>query len=209
LLAEELSLSGGYGFVEAASGQEGLEKARDGGFDAVLLDVGLPDADGRDICRAMRDAGVKVPIILLTAADSDADEVLGLDSGANDYVVKPAKAMVLKARIQAHLRQFESSEDATFPLGAYTFAPSQKQLLADTGKPIRLTVKETDILKFLYRADGPVSREKLLGEVWGYNAEVTTHTLETHIYRLRRKIEEDPAKPVLLVTDQNGYRLCK
>ncbi|MDB5420503.1 MAG: DNA-binding response regulator, partial [Brevundimonas sp.] len=152
--------------------------------------------------------GVSTPVIMLTAQDSDADTVLGLDSGANDYVTKPFRFAVLLARIRAHLRSHEQSEDAVFAIGPYEFRPAGKMLLDEKGKKIRLTEKETNILKYLYRAGAkPISREELLTEVWGYNAGVTTHTLETHIYRLRQKIEPEPGAARLLLTDAGGYRL--
>ena len=156
----------------------------------------------------MRKGGFKSPIIMLTGNDSDADMVLGLDSGANDYVTKPFKFAVLLARIRAQLRQHEQSEDAVFPIGPYTFKPASKILQGEGGSKIRLTEKETSILKYLFRAgEKVVTREVLLQEVWGYNANVTTHTLETHIYRLRQKIEKDPAKAELLITETGGYKL--
>ena len=168
-----------------------------------------PDMDGREVCRVMRRSGVKAPIIMLTGADSEADTILGLESGANDYVTKPFRFGVLTARIRAHLRQHEQSEDAVFTIGPYTFQPSGKILLDEAEqRKIRLTEKETNILKYLYRAsEGVVARDVLLHEVWGYNAGVTTHTLETHIYRLRQKIEPDPSNARLLVTESGGYRL--
>ena len=159
-------------------------------IDLMLLDVGLPDMDGREACRLMRKNGFKSPIIMLTGADSEADTILGLDAGANDYVSKPFKFGVLLARVRAHLRSHEQSEDAVFKVGPYEFRPSVKMLVTAEDKKIRLTEKETSILKFLYRAGGKaVSRDVLLDEVWGYNSGVTTHTLETHVYRLRQKIE--------------------
>ena len=208
-LAEQLRLTDDFETEEADTGAAGLKRAKENEYDLILLDVGLPDLDGREVCKLMRKAGVKVPVMLLTAADTDADTILGLDSGANDYVAKPFNFGVLLARIRAQLRQFEQSEDATFKIGPYTFRPSQKLLLDDEkdGQKVRLTEKETDILKYLYRANAPVGRDKLLDEVWGYNAGVTTHTLETHIYRLRQKIERDPANAVILVTESSGYRL--
>ena len=164
--------------------------------------------DGRELCRLMRRAGVKSPIIMLTGADSAADTILGLDSGANDYVSKPFKLGVLLARLRAQLRQHELSEEAVFSIGPYSFQPAQKVLLDEKEKKIRLTEKETAILKYLYRSgEKAVSRETLLNEVWGYNAGVTTHTLETHIYRLRQKIEQDPGKAEILITEKGGYRL--
>jgi DNA-binding response OmpR family regulator len=157
----------------------------------------------------MRKAGVKCPIMMLTGHDTDSDTILGLDSGANDYVTKPFKFPVLLARIRAQLRTHEQSEDAVFQLGPYTFKPAHKMLIDAKDKKVRLTDKETNILKYLYRAgEKAVSREELLAEVWGYNAGVTTHTLETHVYRLRQKIEPDPANARLLLTEQGGYRLA-
>ncbi|MFH5925391.1 response regulator transcription factor [Roseomonas xinghualingensis] len=210
-LSEQLAVDGEFAPREAGTmadaGQILLsEGAR---FDAVLLDIGLPDGDGRDLCAELRRNGIKVPIIMLTGADAEQDVVRGLDSGANDYIAKPFRIMELIARLRAQLRVFDNSEDAVFVIGPYTFRPSAK-MLQDTARNrrIRLTEKECSILKFLYRAGGrPVGRQILLNEVWGYNAAVTTHTLETHIYRLRQKIEPDPASASLLLTEGGGYRL--
>ena len=208
-LAEQLELHGEFVTTQAGSGAEALNIAKGGHFDLLLLDVGLGDLDGREVCKTLRKASVKCPIIMLTAADSDANAILGLESGANDCVVKPFKLTVLLARIRSHLRQHEQSEDAVFTIGPYTFRPSAKLLLEnDRNQQVRLTEKETSILKYLFRAGGKaVSRDVLLNEVWGYNAGVTTHTLETHIYHLRQKIEIDPSSAEILVTAPGGYRL--
>ena len=209
-LSEQLRLHEEFSTIEAGNGGDGLELAKQEYFDAILLDVGLPDMDGREVCRLMRRNGVKSPIIMLTAAESDADTILGLDAGANDYVTKPFKLGVLLARLRAQLRQHEQSEDAVFTIGPYTFRPSAKLLVhGESKKKIRLTEKETAILKYLYRTGNKVvGRDTLLGEVWGYNASVTTHTLETHVYRLRQKIERDPSNAAILVTEPGGYRLA-
>ena len=207
-LAEQLILTEDFEVFEADSGASAMEKVKASHFDLIILDVGLPDTDGRELCRLMRKQGVKAPVLMLTGHDSDADTILGLDAGANDYVTKPFKFPVLLARVRAQLRQHEQSEDAVFALGPYTFKPAMKMLETEDNRKIRLTEKETNILKFLYRAqDGVVARDVLLHEVWGYNAGVTTHTLETHIYRLRQKIEPDPSNARLLVTESGGYRL--
>lgn len=207
-LGEQLLMTEDFDCFEARNGAEGMEKIRQGQFDLILLDVDLPDTDGRELCRLMRKAGVKSPIVMLTGHDTDSDTILGLDAGANDYVSKPFKFPVLLARIRAQLRQHEQSEDAVFQLGPYTFKPAQKLLVDAKDKKVRLTEKETNILKYLYRAQSSiVARDVLLHEVWGYNAGVTTHTLETHIYRLRQKIETDPSNARLLVTESGGYRL--
>jgi DNA-binding response OmpR family regulator len=197
--------------VEAiANAQAAIQRKKDEAhIDLVLLDIGLPDMDGREACQVMRKNGFKSPIIMLTGADTDADQVLGLNSGANDYVTKPFKFAVLLARIRAHLRSHEQSEDAVFKIGPYEFRPSVKMLVSADDRKIKLTEKEASILKFLYRAGGkPVTRDVLLDEVWGYNSGVTTHTLETHVYRLRQKIEPDPGQATILLTEAGGYRLA-
>jgi DNA-binding response OmpR family regulator len=211
MLTEQLVVDGEFAATEAGSiaEAEALVTATDSHFDALILDVSLPDGDGRDLCKRLRERGLKLPIIMLTGADDENDVVRGLDSGANDYIAKPFRLGELLARLRAQLRIFENSEDAVFVIGPYLFRPSAK-LLQDTArnKRIRLTEKEAAILKFLYRSGAtPVQRQVLLNEVWGYNAAVTTHTLETHIYRLRQKIEPDPNNLCLLLTEQGGYRL--
>ena len=208
-LSEQLQLHEEFSVVVVGTGGEALEVVKSKYFDAILLDVGLPDMDGREVCRVMRRVGVKTPIIMLTGADSDADTILGLDAGANDYVTKPFHLSVLLARVRSQLRQHEQSEDAVFTIGPYSFRPSAKLLLDSArNRKVRLTEKEAAILRYLYRAgDRVVGRDVLLHEVWGYNAAVTTHTLETHVYRLRQKIERDPSKAEILVTEPGGYRL--
>ncbi len=210
-LAAQLQVDGEFSADEAASVSEAETKIRqhEQRFDAIILDVGLPDGDGRDLCATLRKAGMRMPIIMLTGSDEESDVVRGLESGANDYIAKPFRLNELLARLRAQLRIFENSEDAVFTIGPYTFRPSAKLLQEPLrNRRIRLTEKEAAILKFLYRAGTkPVARQILLNEVWGYNAAVTTHTLETHIYRLRQKIEPDPANARLLVTEGGGYRL--
>ena len=207
-LAEQLALHDEFEILQEDTAADGIATVRSSQIDLILLDVGLPDMDGREACKLMRKNGCKAPIIMLTAHDSDADQILGLESGANDYVTKPFKFAVLLARIRGQLKQHEQSEDATFSIGRYNFKPAAKLLINDDGAKIRLTEKETSILKYLYRSGKKVvTRDVLLHEVWGYNAGVTTHTLETHIYRLRQKIEKDPSNAELLVTETGGYKL--
>jgi DNA-binding response OmpR family regulator len=208
VLREQLAATKEFEISEADSVAAAREKIGAGPLDLVVLDVGLPDMDGREGLKIMRNEGFRAPVIMLTGQDSEADEVLGLESGANDYVTKPFRFSVLLARIHAALRQHDQSEDVVFSIGPYTFQPSAKTLENGDGAKIRLTDKETSILKYLYR-QGPrtISRDVLLSEVWGYNNRVTTHTLETHIYRLRQKIERDPSNARLLVTEDGGYRL--
>jgi len=211
MLGEQLQLHEEFSTTGAKSATEALELAKEDYFDVIILDVGLPDMDGREVCRLMRRNGVTSPIIMLTGADTDADTILGLDAGANDYITKPFRLGVLLARLRAHIRQHERSDDAVFAIGPYTFQPANKLLVDsndDNNKKVRLTDKETAILKYLYRAgDKVVSRDTLLDEVWGYNASVTTHTLETHVYRLRQKIEAEPSEAKILITEPGGYRL--
>jgi DNA-binding response OmpR family regulator len=207
-LAEQLQLHEEFRIEEAGTAGDGVRLGRESRADLILLDVDLPDMDGREAARLLRKGGVSAPIIMLTGATSDSDQILGLDAGANDYVTKPFKFAVLLARIRAQLRSHEQSEDAVFRIGPYEFRPAQKMLMDEKQRKVRLTEKETNILKYLYRA-GPkaVPREELLTEVWGYNAGVTTHTLETHVYRLRQKIEPDPSSARILLTEAGGYRL--
>jgi DNA-binding response OmpR family regulator len=207
-LVEQLALHEEFEAVAAENGTKGVQAAKSGQIDLVIMDVGLPDIDGREAVRMLRKGGFKAPILLLTGHDTDSDTILGLESGANDYVTKPFRFAVLLARIRAQLRQHEASEDAVFTIGPFTFRPSSKLLLNAKGNKVRLTEKETAILRFLYRAgQKPVTRETLLQEVWGYNSGVTTHTLETHIYRLRQKVERDATTPTILVTETGGYKL--
>ena len=209
-LTEQFALyDGEFNVRAAATGAAGIAETKDQRCDLVILDVDLPDLDGREVCKLMRKNGVRAPILMLTGQDTDADQILGLEAGANDYVAKPFKFQVLLARVRAHLRSHEQSEDAVFQVGPYEFRPAMKLLVTEDEKKVRLTEKETNILKYLYRAGGkPVGREELLHEVWGYNSGVTTHTLETHVYRLRQKIEPDPSNARLLVTESGGYRLA-
>jgi DNA-binding response OmpR family regulator len=207
-LVEQLALHEEFSAESVETAAKGVQAAKNGHVDLVIMDVGLPDLDGREAVRILRKNGFKAPIIMLTGHDTDSDTILGLESGANDYVIKPFRFAVLLARIRAQLRQHEASEDAVFTIGPYTFRPSSKLLVNPKGNKVRLTEKETAILRYLYRAgQRPVSREVLLQEVWGYNSGVTTHTLETHIYRLRQKVERDAATPMILVTEAGGYKL--
>jgi DNA-binding response OmpR family regulator len=207
-LFEQLELHEEFQAVAADTASKGVQAAKAGQVDLVIMDVGLPDMDGREAVRIMRKNGFNAPIIMLTGNATDSDTILGLESGANDYVTKPFRFAVLLARIRAQLRQHEASEDAIFTIGPYSFRPSSKLLITQKNGKVRLTEKETAILRYLYRAgQKAISREVLLQEVWGYNSGVTTHTLETHIYRLRQKIEKDAAAPAILVTEAGGYKL--
>jgi DNA-binding response OmpR family regulator len=211
MLAEQLADDHGFAVVtvETLDAADSAINYEGTSFGAVILDLGMPDGNGRDYCAKLRRQGHKMPIIMLTGSFGESDIVRGLESGANDYIAKPFRMNELLARLRAQLREFENSEDATFTVGPYVFHPA-KRLLQDASshRRIRLTQKEVAIIRFLYRSEvRTVDRQTLLHEVWGYNSAVTTHTLETHIYRLRRKIESDPKHPLLLVTEGGGYRL--
>ena len=207
-LVEQLRLYEEFHVKDVASATAAVQAAKADHIDLLLMDVGLPDIDGREAVKILRKGGFRSPIIMLTGHDGEADTILGLEAGANDYVTKPFRFAVLLARVRAHLRQHEASDDAIFAVGPYSFRPGAKLLVTEKGSKVRLTEKETAILRYLYRAgQRVVGRDVLLQEVWGYNSNVTTHTLETHIYRLRQKIEVDPGRARILVTESGGYKL--
>jgi DNA-binding response OmpR family regulator len=208
IVAEALEAAG-FRPVEAATVAEAEAEVLRGAirFDALILDVNLPDGDGRDLCTRLRAAGHRMPMVMLTGRDAEVDVVRGLEAGAHDYLAKPVRPAVLIARLRALLRHHESSMDAVFPIGPWTFHPAHKLLRGKAGvRP--LTAKEVDILRHFVRSPKAVSKQALLADIWGYNPSASTHTLETHIYRLRQKIEADPYAPRLLLTIEGGYRLA-
>lgn len=210
-LVEQLRLHEEFDIDQADTGKAAIAGVEAKDYNAILLDIGLPDMDGRDVCRILRRKGIHVPVIMLTALDGDADAILGLDSGANDYVTKPFRIGVLLARLRAHIRQHEMSEDASFAVGPYMFRPADKILLGDKGRrDVNLSDKENAILKHLYRAgDTAVNSETLYSEIWDHATSLMTHTLQTHIYRLRQKIEDDPSRPAIILSEKGGYRLAR
>jgi DNA-binding response OmpR family regulator len=207
ILKEQLEVQGEFITDAANDGQTAIDKTLAQYYDLIIMEVGLTDIDGRVVCRTMRENGITSPIVILSNSIDDLDAISALDAGASDYVTKPFKFSLLIARLRARIRETQQSENAVFQIGPYSFSPLDKSMLDNrTAHKIRLTEKETAIIKFLYLADGGVvSRDKLLGEVWGYNPGIATHTLETHVYRLRQKIEEDPSNAQILVTKSNGY----
>ena len=204
-LADQLRRHAAFAIDVAATAAEALARVRQARYDALLLDERLPDMDGRDLCRLLRRDGPDTPIVMLTGPDTGA----GADTGADDHVARPFRLGVLLARLRAQMRQRETAGDPAIAIGPWSFRPAQKLLIdRDSGRKIRLTEKETAILEFLHRAGGRiVPRRTLLADIWGYNAGVATHTLETHVYRLRRKIEKDPGRAEILLTGPGGYRL--
>ncbi len=211
MLKEQLDAHGEFVTDSADSGGVAIANVAKQYYDIILLDDTLADTHSRELCKAIRNNGVKSPIIMLSSSNDEAEIVLSLDAGANDFIVKPFRIKVLMARIRVRMRETEQSEFAMFQIGPYKFQPADKLMLhSQSDEKVRLTEKETAILKFLYLAnESVVSRDTLLGEVWGYNAGVTTHTLETHVYRLRQKIEPDPSSAAILVTEPAGYRLVR
>lgn len=212
-LAAALEADGGFRATTADTLTDAAAKltVRDSAFDAIILDLDMPDGHGRDFCARMRRMGVRVPMLILSGATDEHDVVRGLEAGANDYVAKPFRMAELVARLRAQIRAFESSEDAVLTIGPYHFRPSARTLHEPTlNTRVRLTEKEAAVLKYLYRCNGtPVGRQTLLREVWGYASGASTHTVETHIYRLRRKIEPDPTSVRIVVNEEGGYRLAQ
>ncbi len=208
-LVEQLEIDREFSVDQSDHAATALAILKENQYDIILLDIGLPDMDGRELCQIFRQSGVSIPVIMLTAADTEADTIQGLDAGANDYVTKPFRFGVLLARMRAQLRQYEKSDEANLTIGPYRFRPGAKLLLdSEDQYKIYLTEKETAILKLLYRAGGAfVDRQTMLNKIWGYNNRVTTHTLETHIYRLRQKIEDSPSQQKIILTGQGGYCL--
>lgn len=206
-------LADAHGFIVIPVGTlsevDAAIKAKGSRFDAVILDVAMPDGDGSDYCAKLRCQGHSTTVVLLAGHDSEAEVVRGLDAGANDYIAKPLRMNELRARLRTQWRMSEDRPEAVFAIGPYTFRPAAK-LLHDPIRNCRipLTAKEAAILKFLVLSDGrPMGRQILLRDVWGYHSGATTHTVETHIHRLRRKMELHPKRPALLLSEHGGYRL--
>ena len=207
-LCEQLHCTDQFEVFSSGNDTETLQKLRVQSYDMIVMDLHPLNNDSLEACRVTYAQNVKCPILLLTERDEISSTVFGQDARASDYIIKPFKFPILLARINIQLRMYEKSYDSAFTLGPYTFHPAMKILKTHDNNEIQLTEKETDILKFLYHTvEDVVPRDILLHEVWGYNNSVTTHTLETHIYRLRQKIERNPSVAELLVTEDGGYRL--
>ena len=211
-LSQALESDGAFHVTEAAGPADVIAKtqARQRQIHAIIVYPDPADAAGSDLCGWLRRHGLRVPIIVLRAGAAEQDVVRALDAGANDHVVRPARIAELKARLRAHIRQHETSEDVVLAVGPYYFRPGARSLHERAeNRHIRLTQQEAAILKHLYRADGrPISSQALLQGVWRYSGEARSRTVETHIYRLRRKIEPDPSRPYIILKDRSGYRLA-
>lgn len=208
LIAEELVLQKEFIPIEAATAQRGLELLKADLPDLILLDLGLPDSYGLDLLKVIRDQGVKCPIVILTSETDEDVQVKCLDLGANDFVIQPFSFQVLFARIRSLIRHYNMSGEAIIMIGQYSINPRKKLGIDIKGQRYLFTDKEIELLKHLHRAsEKMVSSQQLYKEVWGSTVPLNTHTLESHIYRLRQKIEPNPKVPVHLITCDGGYKL--
>lgn len=211
VLTEHIAVAGTYRAARAATLDDAARHldAADARFDLVILAADLPDGDGANLCARLRDQGHRMPIVMVAEAANDNDVAHALNAGATDFIVMPFRAAELLARLRAALRTYDERFDAVFTIGPYTFSPLDRLLTRrDGSRPVRLSSKEALLLKYFCRAgDRVLSNQTLLAEVWGYHAAVQTHTLETHIYRLRQRLEFNPKAPLFLVTEPGGYRL--
>lgn len=205
-LADQFRAQAGFGVSQAYNAVQGIEKADSTLPDLILLDVDLPDMDGRDACRVIRRHNIFVPILMLSGYTSDADAILGLNAGANAYVFKPIKFDLLLARVKAHINLHEGQEAGFFHVGPYRFSPSSHSLVDSDNRTIVLTTKETAILQALCRANGKrVSRQELIASVWGTAITPDSYALEAHLYRLRHKIEPLRSAAHVLHADGHTY----
>ena len=208
-IARKLNTTMEFILCEASNAAQALNMIRRNVFALVIMDMKLSDTDGYVFCQMLRRQKVHSSLMILTNHDSDADIIKCLNAGADSHVSKSIGFSVLLARIRAILRQHEKSENIEFMLGSNTFIAASRKVITKDGDEIPLTQKEADILKLLYRSNRVVGQNELLSEIWGYNSKVETHTLETHVYRLRQKIEAIPAEPRILITKSNGYFLSR
>jgi two-component system alkaline phosphatase synthesis response regulator PhoP len=207
----KLNLAGeGYDVAWAYDGQEGIRKALEERPDLIILDIMLPKMDGLEVCREIRQKNINIPIIMLTAKGEEVDKVVGLEVGADDYITKPFSIRELLARLKAHLRR-EKREVKKIP-EAYSFGDVEVDFshfkVRRKGKEVDLTSLEVEILKYFVAHRGEVvTREALLDKIWGYERFPTTRTIDNHILKLRKKIEEDPAHPKYIFSVYGaGYR---
>ena len=177
--------------------------------DLIILDTRLPDGNGIEICRRLRERGFTKPIIMLTGQNAEQDIISSLEAGANDYVIKPMRLGELLARVKSQLWQHKALDTARFSIGGLSFLPANKLLKSgDENCKVILTEKESTVLKYLYHTHPNfVTKEELLAEVWGIQNGLSTHTVETHIYRLRQKIRR-LTKNNIILTGMRGYSLA-
>jgi two-component system, OmpR family, alkaline phosphatase synthesis response regulator PhoP len=203
--------SEGFAVDCAGDGVEGYEKATNGAFDLIILDVMLPRRNGFDVCRDLRQSGLSTPVLMLTARGQTVDKVLGLKIGADDYVTKPFEMLELMARVEALLRRAPAKPGGR---DIYQFGPIRIDLrgteVTRDGNPISLSAREFQLLKYFVEHPGKtISRDELLRDVWGYSTETFTRTVDVHIASLRQKLEKDPKQPHLILTVQGlGYKFA-
>jgi DNA-binding response OmpR family regulator len=207
-LVFQLTLVEKYQIIETNDETSALVQINDNFCELVIINSQSSALKKCNLTKSLRSAGYNKPIIILINRNNNLDNSDDHNHKADEYIVKPFRYPVLLKSIETQLQKFKKSENTQYSIGNYAFKPNSKILESNEGKSIRLTEKENNILNFLYKNLGnTVSRETLLHEVWGYNSKVTTHTLETHIYRLRQKIEDDPSKACFLITEPGGYKL--
>ena len=207
-LAFQLSYDEKYQIVETDNETSALNQINNNFCDLVIINSQSSKLKGFDFTKNLRSATYKKPIIILINRNSNLDNSDDYNHKADEYIIKPFRYSVLLKSIETQLHKFKKSENTQYNIGNYVFKPNSKILESNEGRSIRLTEKENNILNFLYKNLGNIiNRETLLHEVWGYNSKVNTHTLETHIYRLRQKIEDDPSKACFLITEPGGYKL--
>ncbi|OGA47803.1 MAG: DNA-binding response regulator [Betaproteobacteria bacterium RIFCSPLOWO2_12_FULL_63_13] len=197
----------GYETEVVSDGDAAVERGAAGTFDLILLDVMLPHRDGFEVCRALRRAGIDTTIVLLTARTQEAEKVLGLEAGADDYVTKPYSPRELRARVKAHLRRSARPHGDVFRFGDAELNFTRCELRR-SGKAVDLSALEFKLLAaFVKRSGRLLTRAQLLDEVWGHDAHVTDRVVDNQVTNLRRKIEPDPERPRFLVSLRGlGYR---
>ena len=207
-LVFQLTLVEKYQIIETNDETSALVQINNNFCELVIINSQSSALKECNLTKSLRLVGYKKPIIMLINRNSNLDIPDGHNHKADEYIIKPFRYPVLLKSIETQLHKFKKSENTQYSIGNYIFKPNSKILESNKNRSIRLTEKENNILKFLYKNLGnTVSRETLLHEVWGYNSKVTTHTLETHIYRLRQKIEDDPSNACFLITEPGGYKL--
>ncbi len=209
ILKDQLTLTGEFNLYTCRAPQKAFDIIKEQNIEIILFSHKGYEQETLDLLKSWREKGVSIPILVITNMQNDSEAIKLLDAGANDYLSRPFRMTLLVARLRAHLRQYDRSCDAILTIGPYYFHQNNGILVAqDTEEQIRLTDKEASILRHLYYAfPDVIKRNKLLDDVWGYTESISTHTLETHIYRLRQKIEPDPKNASILITESRGYRL--
>jgi len=205
-LREDLQRQG-YDVGEASDGAQGLRVASEPGWDLIVLDIMLPRVDGFDVCAALRKAGVRTPIIMLTARGQEAEKEVGLDSGADDYVTKPFSMRELRARIRVQLRRSAPATTPVHRFGSCEVDFNRAEVRRD-GVPVDITAQELRLLGVMLQHPGRVlTRDQLISEAWGHGTAITDRAVDTHLFNLRRKLEPDPASPRFFVSIRGiGYR---